>query len=227
MLFGQQRMGADDDVDRAFGQRVLGLAWRPSASTKRDSWRDPQRQAGKAFGRRCGNAGAPAAWSAPPPPPACPPWRRQRRRAARLRSCRSRHRRRPADPSAGPPARSSITSAMARCLVFGLGIGEAGGEFVVEPARAARTRRQVCSWRGRRRCGSARAAISRSRFFTRALRVCQPAPPSRSSCAAARPSRSASAARCSRPAGTACRRHHSSSRQSCGAPATSIVFSPR
>lgn len=52
--------------------------------------------------RNCCNAGGRAGWSGRPPPPASPPSPRRRRRATPPRSCRSRHRRRPAGPLACP-----------------------------------------------------------------------------------------------------------------------------
>ena len=108
------------------------------------------------------------------------PSRRRRRRAAPLRSCRSRHRRRSAGPSAGRPTRSSSTASMARLLVFGLLIGEARRELAVEALR----RRQRPARRAsgaRRRCGSAAPAMSSRRFLSLALRACQAPPPSLSS----------------------------------------------
>ena len=69
-----------------------------------------------------------------------------------------------------------------RCLlVLGLLIGKAGAEFVVEAGFGGST---GGSDRAIRRSAAMRissAAISRTRSFIRALRVCQPAPPSRSS----------------------------------------------
>ena len=65
-------------------------------------------------------------------------------------------------------------------LVLGLGIGEAGGEFLVDPfgrGQASPGR----SWRSAATRISS-PAMSRMRCLTRALRDCQATPPSRSSC---------------------------------------------
>ena len=130
--------------------------------------------------RRCGNAGAPAAWSAPPPRPACPPSRRRRRRAAPPRSCRSRHRRRSSRSIGRPEARSAKRVGDGLVLVLGLGIGKAGGEFVVEPF-GRRHRLALAGAGAAAATAISSAAMSRMRSLTRALRDCQATPPSRSS----------------------------------------------
>ena len=98
---GQQRMGADDDVDRAFLEAPPWSPWPPWPAPAATAGRSAPAGPGSAR-RRCGGAGAPAASSARSPRPACPTWPRRRRRAAPPRSCRSRHRRRSAGPSACP-----------------------------------------------------------------------------------------------------------------------------
>ncbi len=151
---GQQRMGADDDIDGAARQPVAGRLRPPLRETKRDSWRDLQRKAPEAFGESWRSAGGRAAWWARSPPPARPTWRRRRRRASPPRSCRSRHRRRSAGPSACRWSRSSSTSAMARQLVVGLLVGKAGAELLPGVVRRVRAP-GPCAGRVRRRCGSA------------------------------------------------------------------------
>ena len=105
---GQQRVGADDDVDRAVLDPLphLGRFLRPAPCARAAP---PSPAAPRSARRRRGSAGARAGWSAPPPPPArrsSPP---RRPRAAPPPSCRSPHRRRSAGPWAGrrrgPPAR--------------------------------------------------------------------------------------------------------------------------
>ena len=64
-------------------------------------------------------------------------------------------------------------------LVLGLVIGEAGAEFLVEAVRQV-SRGASRNWRSAAILISS-PAISRMRFLTRALRVCQPTPPSLSS----------------------------------------------
>ncbi len=99
-LLAEQRMRADDDIDLAALQCRPWCRQVPSASPcatpARCSPAIP-----RSGSRRSGSAGARAASSAPRPPPgsrrAPPP----APRATPLRSCQSRHRRRPGGPSAG------------------------------------------------------------------------------------------------------------------------------
>ena len=175
---GQQRMRADDDVDRAVLRALPWSPWPP--------WPSPGATGGRSgpagprsARRRCGDAGAPAASSGRSPPPACPTWRRRRRRAAPPRSCRSRHRRRSAGPSAcpttGPRARRRWPAAGRRSRHRGSGrrTRRRGppAALIVSPRRIARSAAIWISW----------SAMSAMRCLSRALRDCQATPPSRSS----------------------------------------------
>ena len=135
----------------------------------------------------------------------CPTSPSRRPRAAPPRSCRSRHRRRRGDPSAGPwrdprsRRRWRVPDPRSRHRGSARRIRRRGPRAFRPPASV--------SSRARRRCGSARPP-SRARAPSCAL--CGSASPRRRACRAGRPllrSRSASEARCSRRAGTACRRH--------------------
>ena len=223
---GQDRMGADDDVDRRRRRARRASPWSPWRGTRRD--------------RRPTLSGKPAKRSAkfvivlareqrgrrddrdllPAPSP------RRTRRAARPRSCRSRRRRTPAGPSACPRARSSSTSSIARSWSSVSSHGKRSTNWVI----AAVVGLEHAALRSARAAAvrSSSSAISRMRSLSRRLRLCHASPPSRSS---ATPSLVAAVAararRCSRPGCRACRRRRSSSiTQSCGLLPTGIGSSP-
>ena len=176
----QQRVGADDDVDAAVGDAACLTSAACFAGDHARELRDRAPAGRRSAPRRCGNAGAPAAWSAPPPRPGCRPSRRRRRRAAPPRSCRSRHRRRSAGPSAGPEARSSSTSAMARAWSS----VSANGKRAQNSSQAAFRRRHRSRRRASgapRRCGSARPPCRGCGSSSAPCAICQAAPPSLSS----------------------------------------------
>ena len=98
-VLADQLVRADDDVDLAFGQFLQGLR-RFLGGLEAGDFGDLAPASRRSGRRRSGNAVRRAGWSGTARRPACRRPPRRRRRAARLRSCRSRHRRRPGDPSA-------------------------------------------------------------------------------------------------------------------------------
>ena len=184
-LLGQQRVGADDDVDRSLGQSPRGSPRRPwpGRSGRADALPEESRGSVRKSWR---NAGAIAASSGRSRRPAGPTSRRRRPRASPPRSCRSPRRRRSAGPSERRRQGRSASSSMAVELVLGLLVGEAGAEGVPHVVRrlddrapsaaAARPRRgsgaprcrgcaasSAPSWPARRRRRGGRAAPPRAR----------------------------------------------------------------
>ena len=139
-IFGEQRMGADDDVDTAVGEFLLDLA-RLLGWDETGELRDPKRQPGEPLGE--------AAKMLPG----------EQRRRHHHRDLRARHRRdkrgaqcdlglAEADIAADQPvhrlARGHIGERVSDRvqLVIGFGVREAGGEFLVDPFRG----RQHLAW---------------------------------------------------------------------------------
>ena len=85
------------------------------------------------------------------------------------------------EPIHRPPGGEIVEHGVDRArLILGLVIGKARAEFVVEPLGRRQAWAPACNMR----CAAIAIrpfAISRMRFFMRALRPCQPAPPKRSS----------------------------------------------
>ena len=173
----EHRVGADDDVDAALGETLPRLALLGGAHHAREM-ADAHRQAGEALAE---DARVLA--------------REQRRRHddrgllavdRRGEGGAQRHLRlAEADVAADEPIHRTAGGEVVERrldrvrLVLRLVIGEAGAELVVEPFRRNESRRgRVSRWAATR---TSSPAISRTRFFSRALRDCQPAPPSLSS----------------------------------------------
>ena len=197
----KQRMGADDDVDRAVGEAFLGLGKFGGRNEPRGLpilIGNPRKRSVKVF--VCWRASSVVGTTTRP---ACRSSRRRRPRAARLRSCRSRRRRKSADPSAGrkrdhrPPRRSP----------------PAGRRSPRRESRR-RTRRRARARRRERRLaqlplGGDLDQLARDLADASSSAPCATARRRRRAGRARRrplPSRSATGARYSRPARTACRR---------------------
>ena len=112
-------------------------------------------------------------------------------------------------------------------LVLGLLVGEAGDELVVLALRRRQGGR-LAQLAQRRDLDQLRGDLADALLEARLAASARPTPPSRSSWARRRRrSRSGTAARCSRPAGRACRRRRSRSPGSrAGAPSAVMVVSP-
>ncbi len=176
----KHRVGADDDLDLALRRDLAGLAPPPApgpgARAARYRTGQPWKRSVKVL--KCWRASSvvgrpprPAGRSSPP----------RRRRAARPRSCRNRRRRRSAGPSAG---RSRGRRARRRSRRAGRRSPRRGsGRRIRRTGRRAGRSPASALQRSRAAAMAIRpSAISRSRSLARALRACQAAPPSRSSC---------------------------------------------
>ena len=174
--FGEQRVGADDDVDLALGEAFLGLL----RLGRRDQPRQPadlDREALEAARRNSVNAGGRAGSSGRPARPASPDMaatKAARSATSVLPKPTSPHTSR----SIGLPDCQVGEHFLDRAvLVVGLLIGEAvdelregGSGSATAPGRVARSAAVLIS----------SPAISRMRSFIRDLRRCQASPPSRS-----------------------------------------------
>ena len=181
MLFGQQRMGADDDIDRRRRPAPPWFRVASLASTKRDSCRTL--------------SGKPAKRSAK----AAIMLARQQRGRHHHRHLLARHggdeggaQRHfglaEADIAADQPVHRPALAPDRRWRRRWLFPGprspdRESGRRIRHTGRAADRPAAAISARARRRCGSARRRSRAPAPSSRALRCCQPAPPSRSSCA--------------------------------------------
>ena len=205
--FGEQRVGADDDVDVAIGQAALDLG-RILRGDHARQLADAAPAGLRSARRSCGNAGAPAASSAPRRRPALPDIATDEGGAQRDLGLAE------ADIAADQPvhrlARGQILQHVGdgASLVVGFGKREAGAELV--PGAFGRVPSDI---------GIAHAAFGGDAdqlagHVADALlhaRLARSASRRRPACRARRPAsrcRSATAVRCSRPAGTVfrCRR---------------------
>ena len=175
----EQRVGADDDIDAAVGDAGLHLPPVRLAPTRREAWATrtgrPEKRSLKV--RKCWRASSVVGTTTAT-------WRPARAAMKAARSATS-VLPKPTSPqisrSIGVPVDEIVDHRVdRRLLVLGLLVGEARGELVVEPSGGV----SAGAWRVARAAATliSASAMSRMRFFIRALRACQATPPSLSSC---------------------------------------------